>query len=154
MSKDAGSATLKRLQSELMALMTTPAGDGLSAFPSGDSLLVWSATIAGPPESPYMGCTYKLRLTFGSDYPFSPPTVVFTTPIWHPNVSTTGDICLDLLKDAWSSALSVGSVLLSIQGMLRDANPASPLNPIAADQWADPVLFRKSVGRGGGRGGV
>ena len=46
----------------------------------------------------YEGLTYKLSLSFPSDYPFTAPTVKFDTPCYHPNVDQYGNICLDILK--------------------------------------------------------
>ena len=110
-----------RLQSELMTLMmsSTP---GISAFPSSNSLLVWTATLLGPTDTPYADLTFKLSFNFPSNYPYAPPTVLFKTPIYHPNVDFSGRICLDILKDKWSAVLNVQSVLLSLQSLLGEPN--------------------------------
>ena len=48
----------------------------------------------------------------------------FDTKIWHPNMSSqTGAICLDILKDEWTPALSIRTALLSIQALLTAAEP-------------------------------
>ncbi|MCJ1253652.1 Ubiquitin-conjugating enzyme E2 C [Lignoscripta atroalba] len=135
----------KRLQSELMSLMLS-SPPGISAFPSSTSLLVWTATLSGPAETPYANLTFKLTFTFPSNYPYSPPNVVFKTPIYHPNVDFSGRICLDILKEKWSAVLNVQSVLLSLQSLLGEPNNASPLNGIAAELWdKDPTEFNKQV---------
>ena len=114
-------------------------------MPDGDNLFSWSGTIVGPASTVYEGCTYKLSLKFPPNYPFAAPTVRFTTPIFHPNVSEAGDICLDILKEEWSSVYSVQSVLVSIQSLLGEPNNDSPLNTTAANLWADQVAFRECV---------
>jgi len=51
------------------------------------------------------------------------------TPICHPNVHfQTGEICLDLLKTAWSPAYTISATLTSIHQLLTSAEPDSPLN--------------------------
>lgn len=51
----------------------------------------------------------------------------FETKIWHPNISSqTGAICLDILKDQWSPALTIKTALLSIQALLSAAEPTDP----------------------------
>lgn len=67
----------------------------------------WQATIMGPSDSPYAGGVFFLSINFPTDYPFKPPKVMFTTKIYHPNVNANGSICLDILKDQWSPALTV-----------------------------------------------
>ena len=44
-------------------------------------------------------------------------------------VVCSGGICLDILKDQWSPALTISKVLLSISSLLTDANPDDPLVP-------------------------
>lgn len=96
---------------------------GTSAFPNADgNLLHWTATIAGPSDTPYDGLTFKLSFEFPSNYPYVPPVVLFKTPIYHPNVDFSGRICLDILKDKWSAVLNVQSVLLSLQSLLGEPN--------------------------------
>lgn len=141
-----GQQAMKRLQTELMTLMTSPA-PGISAFPSADgNLLSWGATIEGPDETPYAGLTFKLSFEFPSNYPYAPPTVLYRTPIYHPNVDFSGRICLDILKDKWTAAYNIQSVLLSLQSLLGEPNNSSPLNGEAAELWdKDPALFKTKV---------
>ena len=83
----------------------------------------------GPDDSPYTGGVYFLNIPFPTDYPFKPPKVTFTTRIYHPNINSNGSICLDILKDQWSPALTISKVLLSISSLLTDPNPDDPLVP-------------------------
>ncbi|KAG6334963.1 hypothetical protein ID866_4119 [Astraeus odoratus] len=98
-----------------------------SAGPTGDNMFQWQATIMGPGDSPYAGGVFFLSISFPTDYPFKPPKVSFTTKIYHPNINANGSICLDILRDQWSPALTISKVLLSICSMLTDPNPDDPL---------------------------
>ncbi|KAH8520190.1 hypothetical protein H0E87_001601 [Populus deltoides] len=137
-------SVLKRLQSELMALMMS--GEcGISAFPEGDNIFCWKGTIKGSKDTVFEGTEYKLSLSFPNDYPFKPPKVKFETSCFHPNVDIYGNICLDILQDKWSSAYDVRTILLSIQSLLGEPNISSPLNTQAAQLWSNQQEYRKMV---------
>ena len=123
---------MKRIQKELVELGEDPPAN-CSAGPVDDDLFHWSATIMGPDDSPYSGGLFFLDIHFPADYPFKPPKVTFTTRIYHCNINSNGGICLDILKEQWSPALTISKVLLSICSLLTDANPDDPLVPDIAD---------------------
>ncbi|MED6181451.1 Ubiquitin-conjugating enzyme E2 19 [Stylosanthes scabra] len=137
-------SVLRRLQSELMALMMSGDG-GISAFPEEDNILLWKGTIQGSKDTVFEGTEYKLSLSFPNDYPFKPPKVKFLTTCFHPNLDLHGNICLDILQDKWSSAYDVRTILLSIQSLLGEPNISSPLNQEAADLWSNQEEYRKMV---------
>ncbi|TPX39089.1 hypothetical protein SeMB42_g06471 [Synchytrium endobioticum] len=143
-SKSETQSVTKRLQSELMQLMTS-SPPGISAFPNSDSLLTWTATVEGPKTSAYENLSYKLSMKFPHNYPYAPPMVKFETPMYHPNVDMSGNICLDILKEQWSAIYNVQTVLISIQSLFAEPNNDSPLNSQAATQWKDQVEFKKHV---------
>lgn len=64
-----------------------------------------------------------------------PPRIRFLTRIYHPNIDRLGRICLDVLKNNWSPALQIRTILLSIQALLGAPNPEDPLNEAVAKQW-------------------
>ena len=122
----------KRILKELRDLEQDPPS-GCSAGPDNESdIYKWTATILGPDDTPYAGGLFTLAIQFPTDYPFKPPRVTFVTRVFHPNINGQGGICLDILKDQWSPALSISKVLLSISSLLADANPKDPLVPEVA----------------------
>ena len=136
----------KRIQKELQELIKdTPAN--CSAGPESDSdIFRWRATIIGPTETPYENGIFQLLLIFSSEYPFKPPKVSFVTKIYHPNINSNGGICLDILKNNWSPALTISKILISICSLLNDPNPDSPLNSYAADLYeSDRVKYNEEV---------
>jgi len=119
-------STLNRLKKELEEINNNPPTN-CSAGIVEDDIYNWQATITGPEGSPYDGGIFYLRIEFPQDYPFKPPKVSFITKIYHCNVNTVGNICLDILKEQWSPALTISKVLLSICSLMDDQNPDDPL---------------------------
>ena len=121
---------LKRIQKELKELEKDPPAN-CSAGLADDTtnIFKWHATIVGPEDSPYAGGVYFLTIDFPTDYPFKPPKCTFLTRIYHPNINKNGSICLDILKNNWSPALTVTKVLLSISSLITDPNADDPLEP-------------------------
>jgi len=60
----------------------------------------------------------------------------FETKIWHPNVSSqTGAICLDILKNEWTPALTIRTALISLQALMCSPEPDDPQDAEVARQY-------------------
>jgi ubiquitin-conjugating enzyme (huntingtin interacting protein 2) len=95
-----------------------------------------TGTITGPDDTPYNGGRFIVDITIPTDYPFSPPKMFFKTKMWHPNVSSqTGAICLDILKDAWSPALTMKTALMSLQALMCAPEPSDPQDAEVANMY-------------------
>ncbi|KAL6495339.1 E2 SUMO-conjugating protein ubc9 [Orobanche gracilis] len=137
----------KRIIKELKDLQRDPP-TSCSAGPVAEDMFHWQATIMGPQDSPYSGGVFLVTIHFPPDYPFKPPKplcvntgvvvetfVAFRTKVFHPNINSNGSICLDILKEQWSPALTISKVLLSICSLLTDPNPDDPLVPEIAHMY-------------------
>merc|ERR1712061_628514 len=100
-----------------------------------DNYRYFHIKMCGPTGTPYVGGTYVLELFLPEGYPMEPPKVRFLTKIYHPNIDKLGRICLDVLKDKWSPALQIRTVLLSIQALLSAPEPSDPLDTNVADHF-------------------
>lgn len=118
----------KRLHREYQDILRNPVYLW-ETYPSEMNIYQWSAILTGHPDSPYAGKTFCAEIIFSENYPFHPPHFKFITRINHPNVSPTGIICIDILKQgAWSPAYTVSALLLSI-GSLIFEKPLIRLGP-------------------------
>ncbi|AQK92078.1 Ubiquitin-conjugating enzyme E2 36 [Zea mays] len=130
----------RRIIKETQRLLSEPA-PGISASPSEENMRYFNVMILGPAQSPYEGVpliyggVFKLELFLPEEYPMAAPKVRFLTKIYHPNIDKLGRICLDILKDKWSPALQIRTVLLSIQALLSAPNPDDPLSDNIAKHW-------------------
>ena len=124
----------ERINKELTNLNEDPPSN-CSAGPVGDDIFHWQATLMGPTDSPYEGGVFFLEIHFPNDYPYKSPRVTFSTKIYRPNINSSGGICLDILKEQWSPALTISKVLLSICSLLNDPNPDDPLVPSIAELY-------------------
>uniref|UniRef100_A0A8H7TU01 Ubiquitin-conjugating enzyme E2 2 n=1 Tax=Bionectria ochroleuca TaxID=29856 RepID=A0A8H7TU01_BIOOC len=140
----------KRIIKETERLMAEPV-PGISAVPHEDNLRYFDVEIHGPSQSPYEGGVFKLELFLPEDYPMTPPKIRFLTKIFHPNVDKLGRICLDVLKNNWSPALQIRTILLSIQALLGapnpDDDPSPPMSPRVGSRTSRPPLPPPGSGR-------
>ncbi|CAK8988437.1 unnamed protein product [Durusdinium trenchii] len=124
----------KRIEKETQKLETEPP-PGVQAKPDPANYRYFHIVMAGPTGTPYEGGNYKMELFLPEGYPMEPPKVRFLTKIYHPNIDKLGRICLDVLKDKWSPALQIRTVLLSIQALLSTPEPSDPLDTNVADHF-------------------
>lgn len=142
MSRTPDSAAIKRIKKEHELLVKneerkdtkdqTSKYIRVVPFIAGD-FFTWEAFLTAPEDSVYRGGVFKLLITFTNEYPYKPPKIVFKTPIYHPNINSSGMICIDILAKEWSPALTLNSVLISLLTLLDDPNPDDPLRPEVAD---------------------
>ncbi|PPS03996.1 hypothetical protein GOBAR_AA16662 [Gossypium barbadense] len=96
------------------------------------------------------GGFFNAIMSFPPNYPNSPPTVKFTSEIWHPNVYPDGRVCISILhppgddpngyelaSERWMPVHTVESIVLSIISMLSSPNDESPANVEAAKEWRE-----------------
>ncbi len=102
--------------------------------------------LKGPKDTPFENGIFKISINMPQDYPFKPPKMIFKTRVYHPNIASDGTICIDILKDQWSSALRLNTVILSISDLLANPNPNDPLVPDIARQYStNRDLYNKNV---------
>lgn len=128
----------RRLLKDLSTLQKFK-NNGIFAQPLEEDIMTWTAIILGPEKTPFEGGTFSIVLIFDENYPQHPPEVTFISEIFHPNVYSNGDLCLDILKSRWSPSFDVLSILLSIQSLLHDPNTKSPANAEAAKLYEENI---------------
>lgn len=129
------SLSLKRLTKEWELLKKNPVEYVTAGPEKEDNLFKWKGTLVGPSDTPYEGGVFNLEILFTDKYPYHPPKVYFNTPIYHPNITPKGAICLDILKTNWSPALGISKVLLSLCSLLSEPNPDDPLMVEIAEEF-------------------
>ncbi|KAJ0246933.1 Ubiquitin-conjugating enzyme E2 14 [Hirschfeldia incana] len=149
------------LQKQLKDLCKNPV-DGFSAgLVDDNNVFQWSVSIMGPPDTFYEGGFFNAVMIFTDEYPVVPPTVQFTSEMWHPNVYSDGKVCISILhapgedpngyelpNERWTPIHTVETIVLSIISMLSAPNDESPANVEAAKEWRDNrAEFRKKVSR-------
>uniref|UniRef100_A0A7N0UR80 E2 ubiquitin-conjugating enzyme n=1 Tax=Kalanchoe fedtschenkoi TaxID=63787 RepID=A0A7N0UR80_KALFE len=125
-----------RVQKELHECNKDVQVSGIKVSPVGGDLSHLTGSIPGPTGTPYEGGIFQIDIKLADGYPFDPPKMRFTTKVWHPNISSqSGAICLDILKDQWSPALTLKTALLSIQALLSSPEPGDPQDAVVAQQY-------------------
>lgn len=109
-----------------------------------DDIFNWECHIIGPPDSPYQGGMFVLKMEFPTQYPFKPPKLSFNTKVYHPSVQLeSGDVCQDVIGQ-WGPTLNAKHCLTVIYSMLQSPESDHPLEEEIAQQLRDkPKEFEK-----------
>lgn len=86
------------------------------------------ALIEGPAGTPYSFGAFRVKLSLSKEFPQQPPKAYFLTKIFHPNVASNGEICVNTLKRDWQPDLGLRHIFLTIKCLLICPNPESALN--------------------------
>ena len=122
-------AAANRLLKELRQARSSTDTDIKLDVVDDSSVFLWKAQLRGPPDTPFEGGTFEVKLRVPSDYPLVPPAASFVTKIFHPNVNfQSGEICVDILKSSWTPAWTLNSVCRAIISLLSHPEADSPLN--------------------------
>lgn len=118
---------IKQLVKELKNLNDTPP-EGIKVGVNDDNFSIIFADIEGPAGTPYENGVFRMKLILSHDFPHTPPKGYFLTKIYHPNISTSGEICVNALKKDWNPTLGLRHVLIVIRCLLIEPFPESALN--------------------------
>ncbi|XP_068661490.1 ubiquitin-conjugating enzyme E2 22-like [Aristolochia californica] len=118
---------IKQLAKELKNLDETPP-EGIKVGINDDDFSTIFADIEGPAGTPYESGVFRMKLILSHDFPHSPPKGYFLTKIFHPNIATNGEICVNTLKKDWNPSLGLRHVLLVVRCLLIEPFPESALN--------------------------
>ncbi|ORY25941.1 ubiquitin-conjugating enzyme/RWD-like protein [Naematelia encephala] len=124
---------LRLLSREVVSLRSDPP-EGVRVVFDEDDLTAMEGWVQGPDGTPYQGGYFRIRFDFGLEYPNLPPKCTMLTKIFHPNMSKSGEICVDTLKKGWKKEYGVGHVLVTIKCLLIYPNPESALDEEAGKQ--------------------
>lgn len=141
------SATATRIRKELDEVSKDDGTSGVTATIRDGNNRHLLGKIKGSSGTPYESGVFQIDIQIPMQYPFVPPKMSFITKIWHPNISSqTGAICLDILKDQWSPALTIKTALLSLQALLCSPEPDDPQDAQVAKMYlSDYPTFEKTA---------
>ncbi|OAX37379.1 hypothetical protein K503DRAFT_742870 [Rhizopogon vinicolor AM-OR11-026] len=120
-------ATMRRLMREITELKNNPP-EGIRVVTSEENMLELTGIVEGPEQTPYAGGYFRVRFQFTHEFPAAPPKCWFTTKIFHPNVSSAGEICVNTLKKDWQASYGIAYILVTIKCLLIYPNPESALD--------------------------
>jgi len=128
-------ASHRRLQKELADLRER----GMRTFQDVQvdeaNLLIWEGLLL-PDKPPYNKGAFRIQITFPNDYPFKPPSVLFKTKIYHPNIDENGQVCLDVIhSEHWKPATKVETVITSLIKLINEPEPSHPLRSDLAEEF-------------------
>ena len=117
-----------RIKRDMMTIFKEPP-PGMIIVPDEMDMTRIHALVTGPFDTPYEGGFFYFLIRCPPNYPISAPKVKLMTTgqgtvRFNPNLYKNGMICLSILGTwsgpSWSPALSLSSLLISIQSIMND----------------------------------
>ena len=121
--------TITRLIKDVKEIIKNPLDShGIYYKHDDEDLLKGKALIIGPQGTPYENGFYLFEIIYPSNYPYSPPKLIYKTndgvTRFNPNLYKCGKVCLSVLNtwrgEQWSSCQTISSVLLVLCTVLND----------------------------------
>ena len=121
----------------------------------------WRVAIIGPEGTLYRDGIFPAQIDFPDDFPQSPPKMRFLCPMWHPNISEDGTVCISILhqpgndpwdnekaSERWLPIHNIESIIVSVISLFTDPNPTSAFNVKANHDFLfDQAEYKKKVRR-------
>jgi len=82
--------------------------------------MVWEGNIHALDDPRHAGKSYSLEIRFAENHPFHPPKIHFLQRVECENVFNDGEVCMDILGDEWSPALSLDKLMFALCSLLTD----------------------------------
>jgi len=119
-----------RVQNDLSELSLPPTMK--TEFPNPDDILNFLLHIE-PDEGMYKGGHFTFTFVINQNFPHDPPKVKCKQKIYHPNIDTQGNVCLNILREEWKPVLNLNAVIVGLQFLFLEPNASDPLNKEAAE---------------------
>lgn len=148
-------SAIKYLKRQYKNLLKNP--DELFSVTPTENFYIWDVVFFGPPDTIYYNGIFKGKIKFPMDFPNSPPTIIFTSKMYHPNIYPDGKVCISILHDGvdeygyesiqerWNPTHSISSILISIISMIGEPNFESPANVDASKLWQEDYDEYKKI---------
>lgn len=121
-----GNSAARRINKEIENMQKNT-NEHFSAGPAGENMYEWTGMLMSVP-GPYEGGIFNFSISFPPDYPFKRPKIVFTTKVYHPNVSDKGEVCEQILGE-WAPSMTVINIVETLYSMFADPTPDNAVNP-------------------------
>ena len=144
------SPRLRRLRSDLAALEKLKAESSVFDFRStGRPPQAYNVSFLGQSLARDRGKVgvrdhHEVEIKLGASYPRTMPEIRWLTPIYHPNISEIGMVCLGAYGTHWVPSLALDELCVMLWDMARYQNYdiRSPYNREAAQWAANQSTFR------------
>uniref|UniRef100_A0A6C0D6N2 Ubiquitin-conjugating enzyme E2 Z n=1 Tax=viral metagenome TaxID=1070528 RepID=A0A6C0D6N2_9ZZZZ len=120
-------ATITRLLNDVKNIIKNPLTEnGIYYVHDDEDMLKGYALIIGPCDTPYFGGNYFFEINYPTNYPHSPPHVIYCTNgdniRFNPNLYTNGKVCVSILNtwrgEQWTSCQTISTLLLTLCTLL------------------------------------